>query len=286
MVLTQCAAGVVGSFPALNARTSDMLSEWLTTIANGLREREVLTGQRPAPYAVNLTAHPSNGRLMDDLDICTEHRVPIIITSLSVRADVIERVHGWGGIVLHDVVNSRHARKARSQGVDGLILVAAGAGGHAGNLNPFAFVLEVRSFYTGPLVLGGAIGSGAGVLAAQALGADMVYMGTRFIATDEASAPGEYKQMLLDAVATDILYTPRFSLASANFLKANVERAGFNPETAEPLNAAEGSAAIVWRDIWSAGHGVALINDLPKIGVLVERMKADYTTARAALLET
>lgn len=276
LVLAQCRSGIVGSLPALNARSSAIFSEWLERLQRELPESA-------APYAVNLILHPSNTRLGDDLAICEQHRVPIIITSMSARADVVARVHAWGGIVLHDVVNTRHAKKAVSQGVDGLILVAGGAGGHAGHLNPFALVREVRRFYAGPLALGGAISDGAGILAVQALGADLAYIGTRFIATEEATADADYKQMLLDASATDILYTPRFSVASANFLKASVQRCGFDPETAQPLDPDAENKAMVWRDIWSAGQGVGIISDLPPVASLLARLKTEYENARHAL---
>lgn len=278
LVLAQCRSGIVGAIPALNARSSEIFSCWLDQL-----------GALPAsaaPYAVNLILHPSNPRLEADLAICEQHRVPVIITSMSARADVVARVHGWGGIVLHDVVNARHAKKAVSQGVDGLILVAGGAGGHAGSLNPFGFVREIRSFFDGPLALGGAISDGAGILAARALGADLAYIGTRFIATEEASADTDYKQMLLDAGASDILYTPRFSVASASFLKASVQRCGFDPETALPLNPGTENPAMVWRDIWSAGQGVGVITDLPRVETLVARWKAEYQSAQSGLRET
>lgn len=272
LVMAQCRAGIVGAIPALNARSSEIFSGWLDQLGN------LPAGS--APYAVNLILHPSNARMEADLAVCEQHRVPIIITSMSARADVVERVHAWGGIVLHDVVNARHARKAVSQGVDGLILVAGGAGGHAGNLNPIGFVREIRRFFDGPLALGGAISDGAGILAAQALGADLAYMGTRFIATQEAQADADYKQMLLDAGASDILYTPNFSVAGASFLKASVERCGFHPETGLPLQAEKANSAAVWRDIWSAGQGVGVIEDLPTVAALVDRLKSGYRAAR------
>ncbi len=275
LVMAQCRAGIVGALPALNARSSEIFSSWLDQLDE--------LPASAAPYAVNLILHPSNSRMEADLAICAEHRVPIIITSMSARADVVERVHGWGGIVLHDVVNTRHARKAISQAVDGLILVAGGAGGHAGTLNPIAFVREVRSFFDGPLALGGAISDGAGILAAQALGADIAYMGTRFIATQEAQAEADYKQMVLDASASDILYTPRFSVAGASFLKASVLRCGFDAETALPLEPEKENTATVWRDIWSAGQGVGVISDLPDVASLVRRLQDEYRAARVAL---
>lgn len=275
LVMAQCRAGIVGAIPALNARSSEILEGWLDQLGN------LPAGS--APYAVNLILHPSNSRIEADLAICEQHRVPVIITSMSARADVVERVHAWGGIVLHDVVNARHAKKAVSQGVDGLILVAGGAGGHAGSLNPIGFVREIRRFFDGPLALGGAISDGAGILAAQALGADLAYMGTRFIATQEAQADADYKQMLLDAGASDILYTPNFSVAGASFLKASVERCGFHPETGLPLQPEKENAAAVWRDIWSAGQGVGVISDLPDVATLVTRLQTEYRAARAGL---
>lgn len=278
-VVTQCTAGIIGAFPSLNARSSHILAMWLEEIDRRLHEQESVSGKKPAPHAVNLILHPATAsRLSTDLDLCEMHKVPIIITSMSARQDVVDRVHGWGGIVLHDVVNARHARKAVSQGVDGLILVAGGAGGHAGHLNPFALVREVRGFYQGPLALGGAISDGAGILAVQALGADLAYMGTRFIATQESIASDDYKQMLLDASATDVLYTPKFSIAPANFLKASVKGAGYDPETAEALTK-ETAAARPWSDIWSAGHGVGAISDIPGISQLVARLEKEYLAA-------
>lgn len=278
LVMAQCRAGIVGAIPALNARSSEIFSGWLDQLG-GLPATA-------APYAVNLILHPSNPRIEADLAICEQHRVPVIITSMSARADVVERVHAWGGIVLHDVVNARHAKKAISQGVDGLILVAGGAGGHAGSLNPIGFVREIRSFYDGPLALGGAISDGAGILAVQALGADLAYIGTRFIATEEATADADYKQMLLDAGASDILYTPRFSVAGASFLKASVTRCGFDAESGLPLEPEKENKAMVWRDIWSAGQGVGSITDVPTVAVLMARLQEEYQNARRALLAT
>jgi nitronate monooxygenase len=291
LVIAECKAGIVGSFPALNARPAEMLDVWLTRILTELADYQLENPQATvAPFAVNQICHTTNDRLMHDTEMCVKHEVPIIITSLQADKRVIEATHSYGGIVLHDATNVRHAEKALEHGVDGLILVCAGAGGHAGTLSPLALVSEVRSFYDGPILLSGAIANGASILAAQAMGADMAYMGTRFIATQEANAEPEYKQMLVDSAAEDIVYSSLFSGVPANYLKASVARAGLDPDA---LAAADKSTmnfgsggntdAKVWRDIWGAGHGTGSIKSIPSMAECVAQLKREYDTAYQAL---
>ena len=279
LVVACCKAGVVGSFPALNLRTTEDLDAWLTTITDQLEPDD-------APFAVNLIVHSSNGRIRDDLAVLARHRVPIVITSLGAAAEVVDAVHGWGGIVLHDVTNERHARKAAAAGVDGLILVAAGAGGHAGDTNPFALVAAVRPWFDGLVLLAGALSTGADVAAARALGADAAYIGTRFVATVESGASEAYKGMVVEAEPHDIVYTPSVSTIPANFLRASLAAAGLDPDAptgpvdlGHVTNPSEADAK-AWRDIWSAGHGVAAIVDVPHVSELVARMAAEYEQAR------
>ena len=273
LVLAQCRAGIVGTFPSLNARPASLLDEWLTELNRDL-------GPSDAPFGVNLIVHRTNPRLEEDIEICARHRVPLIITSVGEPSPVVGRVHAYGGLVFHDVTTVRHARKALEAGVDGLILVAAGAGGHAGLLNPFAFVAEVRAFYDGPLVLSGAISQGRHIRAAQVLGADFAYMGTRFIATEEAEAPPAYKQMLVESAAADLVYTSAFSGVPGNFLRSSITAAGIDPESCgtEKLgpDLASVAKANAWRDIWSAGQGVGVITDAPSVATLVDRLVAEY----------
>ncbi|MBB3192112.1 NAD(P)H-dependent flavin oxidoreductase [Halomonas cerina] len=291
LVLAQCQAGIVGAFPALNARPAGELATWLERITTELAAcRRVDPERRVAPFAVNLIVHPSNDRLDHDLELCAEFRVPIVITSLHAPDRVVERVHAYGGRVLHDVTTLRHARKAVACGVDGLILVCHGAGGHAGRLNPFAFVAEVRRFFDGPLVLAGAITRGEHVLAAQAMGADLAYVGTRFIATREANAPSDYKQMVVDAAAEDIVYTSLFTGVHGNYLRASIERAGLDPaalpegdKTAMRYGTAGGSKPKAWRDIWGAGQGVGAIGDCPGAGEVIAELVRDYRAAQRRL---
>lgn len=269
-----CRAGVIGSFPALNQRTTEGFVEWLETMSSNLTEKD-------APYAVNLIVHKSNPRLQADLEQVVRYQVPLVITSLGAAAEVVEAVHSYGGLVFHDVVNARHAEKAAKAGVDGIIPVAAGAGGHAGAINPFALVPEIRRVFDGYIVLSGCISSGDGVAAAMALGADFAYMGTRFIATEEANAPDAYKQMLLEANAGDIVYTPNISGVPANFLRASIERAGMDPDNLAPKEdgvdfGTELSAGKAWKDIWSAGQGTGQIRDVPAAGELCQRLLAEY----------
>lgn len=291
LVIEQCKAGIVGSFPALNARPKEALDEWLTQIETALdAARTANPGAPPAPYAVNQIVHKSNDRLAHDLEVCIRHKVPITITSLRAPNEVVEAVHGYGGIVLHDVINVRHARKALEAGVDGLILVCTGAGGHAGRLSPFALIGEVRRFFDGPIVLSGAIATGDAVLAAQAAGADLAYIGTRFLATPEASVPERYKEEILKATANDIIYTDLFSGVHGNYLRHSVVAAGYDPEnlpTSDPskMNFGSGSGAEkkVWRDIWSAGQGVGQIDSITPVAEVVAKLAREYAAARARL---
>jgi nitronate monooxygenase len=288
LVLAQCKAGIVGAFPALNARPASQLDEWLAQITEELAAFQRASPQaKVAPYAVNQIVHGSNNRLEEDVALCVKHKVPIIITSLRPPSEVVAAVHGYGGIVFHDVINLRHAEKAAAQGVDGIIAVCAGAGGHAGVLSPFALVKQIREVYPGTIILSGAMSSGADVLAARALGADLAYLGTRFIATDEGNAPAEYKQMLIDSGAEDIVYTSLFSGVNGNYLRGSVAHAGLDPEhlpeaDKKKMNFGTGgnTAAKAWRDIWSAGQSVSGIHDVEAVDALVARMEREYATAR------
>ncbi len=285
LVIAQCKAGVVGSFPALNARPKEALDGWLTEIESAL------AGQpNAAPYAVNQICHKSNDRLEHDIEICIKHKVPITITSLRAPNDVIPKIHAYGGIVLHDVISVRHTEKALEAGVDGLILVCAGAGGHAGTLSPFALIGEVRRFFDGPIVLSGAISSGNAILAAQAAGADLAYIGTRFLATPEASVPDRYKEEIVRSAAADIVYTDLFSGVSGNYLKHSVVSAGFDPlnlPKSEPnkmnFGTAGGAEKKVWRDIWSAGQGVGQIDSVMPVAQVVDKLASEYLAARQRL---
>lgn len=290
LVLAQCKAGIVGAFPALNARPQAELDRWLTRIENELAaHRAAHPGALVAPFAVNQIVHASNSRLEADLEVCVAHRVPIVITSLRAPDAVVGPVHRYGGLVFHDVVSLRHAEKALAAGVDGLVLVCAGAGGHAGTLNPFALASEVRRIYSGTLILAGAITSGAGILAAQAIGCDLAYLGTRFIATREANADERYKRMIVESRAADIAYTPFFSGVPGSYLKASIRAAGLDPDNLPPARGAEldydrrDDRPRAWKDIWSAGQGVGNIDDVPAVADLVERLVREYRAARAAL---
>ena len=287
LVLAQCKAGIVGSFPALNARPQEMLATWLDRISKELAAHRTLhPHMKVAPYAVNQIVHASNARLQHDLDLCVQHRVPIMITSLRAPDAVVEAAHSYGGLVFHDVTTIKHARRALEAGVDGLILVCAGAGGHAGRLSPFALVPEVRQFYDGCVVLSGSIASGGAILAAQALGADLAYIGTRFIASEEACAPAAYKQMIIDSRAEDILYTNLCTGVNGNFLKGSIINAGMDPDNLPEsdksrMDFGSGSArAKAWRDIWGAGQGVGQMCDAPPAGTIVERLEAEYRAVK------
>jgi nitronate monooxygenase len=288
LVIAQCASGIVGSMPALNARPQSMLAEWLTQIETALAELKRKEPQRRiAPYAINHIIHKSNDRLAQDLDVCAQHKVPLIITSLSAPNDVVDTVHGWGGKVLHDVTTLRHARKALDAGVDGLILVCTGAGGHAGTLSPFALLAEVRKIFDGPIILSGAISRGADVLAARAMGADFAYIGTRFIASHEARAQEAYKEMLVQSQAHDIIYTPFFTGIPGNYLKPSISAAGLDPENL-PLAKEEASNFGTtrnkpWRDIWGAGQGVGSIESILHVEEIVAKLKGEYQQAARSL---
>ncbi|HEY9274067.1 MULTISPECIES: NAD(P)H-dependent flavin oxidoreductase [Achromobacter] len=290
LVVAQCAAGIIGTFPSLNARPQEQLHDWLTRIEDGLAARRLAApGARIAPYGVNLIVHPSNPRWQGDLAICAERRVPLIITSLHAPEAVVAAAHGYGGLVFHDVTNVRHAKRALDAGVDGLILVAAGAGGHAGQINPIALVNEIRAFYDGPLALSGCISHGKDILAAQILGCDFAYMGTRFIATQESLAGDAYREMVLQAQAGDVTYTPYFSGVPANYLSASIQAAGLDPlelarnGVAPPANMDKSSRPKAWKDVWSAGQGVGAAQEVLPAAMLVDQLEAEYHSAREAL---
>jgi nitronate monooxygenase len=291
LVLAQCKAGIVGSFPALNARPAELLGEWLTQISESLEAHKAAHPDAVVgPVAVNQIVHHSNARLEADVRVCVEHEVPIFITSLRAPVkEMIDAVHSYGGIVLHDVINLRHAQKALEAGVDGLILVAAGAGGHAGMMSPFALVGEVRRLFDGPIVLSGAIANGGSILAAQAMGADFAYMGTRFIATREAHALESYKSAIVSANAADIIYTNLFTGVHGNYIRQSIVNAGLDPDALPESNKDAmnfGDSAIkakAWKEIWGAGQGVGLMNDVPSVGELVARLKGEYEEAKTRL---
>jgi nitronate monooxygenase len=286
LVIAQCKAGIVGSFPALNARPQSLLAEWLDRITTELADHTAKNPHAPAaPFAVNQIVHRSNPRLMDDLEACIRFRVPITICSLGAREDVYAAVHAYGGLALHDVINVAFAKKAVEKGADGLIAVAAGAGGHAGALSPFALVQEIRQFFAGPLALSGAIATGGAVLAAQAMGADFAYVGSAFIATEEAGAVPAYKQMIVESHAADIVYTDHFSGVPASYLKSSVRAAGFDPDhlPAEGATMDFGRESRAWRDIWSAGQGIGAVDAVVPVADLVARLEREYRAARARL---
>jgi nitronate monooxygenase len=297
LVIETCKAGMVGSFPALNQRTSAGFEEWLNTINSALTAFEKDTGKQAAPFAVNLIVHKTNPRLEADLALCVKHKVPMIITSLGAVKSVIDAVHSYGGLVFHDVINPRHARKAADAGVDGLIAVCAGAGGHAGSLSPFALVAEIREFFDKTLLLAGAISKGSDIAAAQMMGADLAYLGTRFINTQESLVQPEYKQMIVNSKATDIVYTPNISGVFANFLKPSIVNAGLDPNNLKPKtdidfgqelevdadNNSGDKAGGAWKQIWSAGQGVGSIGNIPSTAELVSTLVNEYQTARSTL---
>ena len=283
LVIAQCKSGIIGSFPALNARPKELLDEWLTRIKS-----ELAADPNAAPFAVNQIIHPSNERLEHDMALCVKHEVPLIITSLSAPTQIVPHVHAYGGKVFHDVISVRHAEKALEAGVDGLILVCAGAGGHAGTLSPFALVGEIRKFYDGPIALSGSITNGQSILAAQAMGADFAYIGTRFIATQEANAVEAYKQAIVDSAAKDVVYTPYFTGVHGNYLTRSIVAAGLDPanlpvkdKTAMSFGGARDAKA--WKDIWGAGQGVGTIDDVLPAGELIIRLKQEYRSAKTAL---
>ncbi|MFC3077886.1 NAD(P)H-dependent flavin oxidoreductase [Phenylobacterium terrae] len=291
LVIAQCKAGVVGSFPALNARPASQLDEWLAQITEELAAWDKAHPEAPsAPFAVNQIVHKTNDRLEHDVELTVKYKVPIVITSLGAREDVNQAVHSYGGITLHDVINDRFARKAVEKGADGLIPVAAGAGGHAGKLSPFAFVQELRQWFDGPIALSGAIANGGAVLAAQAMGADLAYIGSAFIATKEANAAPGYKDMIVASSGDDIVYTNLFTGVHGNYLRPSIEAAGLDPDNlpeADPSKMNFGSGgnqkAKAWRDIWGCGQGIGAIADIPSAGELVDRLAAEYEQAKLAL---
>jgi nitronate monooxygenase len=290
LTLAQCKAGVVGAFPALNARPESQLDEWLAMITEDLAAHNAANPDQPAaPFAVNQIVHMSNKRLEHDLRLCVKYKVPVVISSLGAVPEVNAAVHSYGGIVLHDVINNRHANSAIRKGADGLIAVAAGAGGHAGTLSPFALVQEIREWFEGPLLLAGAIANGGAILAAQAMGADMAYIGSPFIATEEARASEAYKQAIVDGMANDIVYSNYFTGVHGNYLKPSVRAVGLDPDNlpaADPtkmdFEQAVGGAK-AWKDIWGSGQGIGAIKAIEPVGRLVDRLEAEYKAARARL---
>ncbi len=288
LVVAACRNGVVGTFPALNQRTTEGYDQWLTEIVSRLQaapNAEPDDSVMP-PYGVNLIVHASNQRLDADLDVTVARRVPLVITSLGAAARVVERIHAYGGLVFHDVVNLRHARKAVDAGVDGIIAVCAGAGGHGGSLSPFALVPEIRRIFGGTIVLSGAIGRGADILAAQALGADLAYMGTRFLASAESGVPQDQKKMIVNAEAADILYTDRFSAAPANYLRPSIVACGLDPDNLPVASAHDiGSGVRPWKNVWSAGQGVGSISGILSVAELCDQLEREYQTARVELSE-
>ena len=291
LVHAQCAAGVAGTFPTLNARTIETLDEWLDQLTRGLADVAAANPGRPvAPFGVNLVMHKTNSRLAEDLALVERYKVPLVITSVGQPTDVVERVHAYGGVVFHDVTNVKHAKKAAEAGVDGLILVAAGAGGHAGTISPFALLPEVRDWFSGTLLLAGAISSGRAIRAAQVLGADLAYLGTRFIATREAHAAEEYKQMIVDSAAADLVYTSAFSGVPANYMRASIAANGLDPDNIRPkpagaqpdlLGTNSGNGPKPWKDLWSAGQGIGQIRDVPDVATVVARLAAEYREAQS-----
>ena len=296
IVISACKAGIVGTFPALNQRSSEGFEEWLIQIRQALQEHETRTGQQCAPFGVNLIVHKTNPRLMADLELCVKHQVPLVITSLGAVADVVNAVHSYGGVVFHDVTTKRHAEKAAEAGVDGLIAVCAGAGGHAGTTSPFALVSEIRSFFDKTLLLAGCINTGRDVATALQLGADLAYMGTRFINTTESQASQEYKDMVIACGSKDIIHTPAVSGIPASFMRPSMEKAGYDMDTLmnpgeidygtklKPIN----DEAKAWKTVWSAGQGCSGIEDVVPVAELVARLDREFHTAleqQAALLQ-
>jgi nitronate monooxygenase len=288
LVIAQCKAGIVGSFPALNARPAPLLEEWLVRITTELAAYNAAHPDKPAaPFAVNQIVHGSNDRLQHDLALCVKYKVPIIITSLGARPELNEAVHSYGGITLHDVINNRFAKKAIEKGADGLIAVAAGAGGHAGTLSPFALVQEIRQWFDGPLILSGSIASGSAILAAQAMGADLAYMGSAFIATQEANAQDAYKQMIVDSSADDIIYSSLFTGVHGNYLRPSVVAAGLDPDNLEAgdpskMNFGSGTTK-AWKDIWGAGQGIGAVREVLPAAQLIARLKREYDEAKSRI---
>ena len=289
LVIEQCKAGVVGSMPSLNARPASQLDDWLAEITETLAAWDREHPESPAaPFAINQIVHKSNDRLDQDMQLCAKYKVPIVITSLGARTDVNDAVHAWGGVVLHDIINNAFARKAVEKGADGLIAVASGAGGHAGTLSPFALIQEIRQWFDGPLALSGSIATGGAVLAAQAMGADFAYIGSAFIATDEARAAEGYKQMIVDSTASDIVYSNLFTGVHGNYLRGSIVNAGLDPDhlpqsDASKMNFGSSAAAKAWKDIWGCGQGIGAIQKVVPTCELVARLRAEYDAARMKL---
>ena len=291
LVIAQCTAGIVGSFPALNARPAELLDEWLHEITEALAGWDRDHPDRPAaPFAVNQIVHRSNDRFEHDMDVCAKWKVPIVITSLGARVELNDAVHSWGGITLHDVIDDRFARKAVEKGADGVIAVASGAGGHAGRWSPFALIQEIRLWFDGPLILSGAIAHGGSVLAALAAGADLAYVGSPFIATSEANAPDGYKQAIVESGAADIVYTDLFTGVHGNYLRASIVNAGLDPDNLAGIDptvmkfGSEGSAkAKAWRDIWGSGQGIGVIDRVRPAGEYIDRLAEEYAAAKSRL---
>lgn len=292
LVIAQCKAGVVGSFPALNARPQSQLDEWLDEITSELDSYNKANPDKPAaPYAVNQIVHRSNDRLEADLMTCAKYKAPLVITSLGARVELNDAVHSWGGKTLHDIINIKFAHKALEKGADGLIPVCTGAGGHAGVMSPFALVSEIREFFDGPVALSGSISTGAGVLAAQAMGADYAYIGSAFIATDEARCGDDYKQGIVEGAAEDIVYTSLFTGVHGNYLRRSIEQAGLDPDnlpesdpSAMNFGSGGGSAAKAWKDIWGSGQGIGAVKKIQSAGGYVSQLQAEYEAAKARLM--
>ena len=288
LVIAQCQAGIIGSMPSLNARPAEQLDDWLAEITETLAAWDRAHPEQPAaPFAINQIVHKSNDRLEHDMQVCAKYKVPVVITSLGAREDVNQAVHGWGGVVLHDIINNKFARKAIEKGADGLVAVAAGAGGHAGVKSPFALVQEIRQWFDGPLALSGAIATGDAVLAAQAMGADFAYIGSAFIATEEARASDAYKQAIVDGNSGDIVYSNLFTGVHGNYLAPSIRAAGMDPDNlpeSDPSKMNFGDdTAKVWKDIWGCGQGIGAVTQITSTAVLVNRLRAQYQAARARL---
>lgn len=293
LVIEQCKGGIVGSFPALNARPAEMLDQWLRQIKKALEDHKKANPNAIiGPIAVNQIVHQSNDRLAHDVEVCVKHQIPIIISSLRAPPkEMLDAIHSYGGIVMHDVISIRHAQKALESGVDGLILVASGAGGHAGPLSPFALVGEVRKFFQGPVALSGSIANGDGILAAQSMGADFAYIGSRWLATQEANTSEDYRQAIVDSSAADIVYTNLFTGVHGNYLKKSIVKAGLDPENLPEadktsMNFASSNNTKAWRDIWGAGQGVGLMTDVPTTAEVIARLSREYVAARARVMGT
>lgn len=294
LVIECCKNGIVGTFPALNQRTSEGFEEWLIQIKSELKQFEEETGKKPAPFGVNLIVHPTNPRLQADVMLCVKHKVPLVITSLGAVSQVVDAIHSYGGLVFHDIIKKRHAEKASEAGVDGLILVAAGAGGHAGNINPMSLIAEVKKIFNKTILLSGCISTGRDIASAMQMGADLAYMGTRFINSEESKAPEEYRKMIIDAGASDVIYTAAISGVHANFLAPSLQAAGITQEDLKKDRKIDfgkelDTEAKAWKTIWSAGQGVTTIENVMPVSELVETLKSEFKEAieeQAKLLET